>query len=151
MTPWKADDFYFWIFPKGIENGQTVRMAVGSREILITFRVSLFVPNAALVIEICWNNSDLTPSQLFRFRKAQFSGGMESTFTRMCSSQSLKPSWGARSKHKGSTRHSLLQSVSSRQLMSAPGSTSCPVHAKYRALLSLETFQWTFYLHLLCV
>lgn len=48
----KADGFYFWHFPKGIENGQTVRMAVGSREILITFRVSHDPAEPPLTVEI---------------------------------------------------------------------------------------------------
>lgn len=30
-------------FPAGVENGQTVRMSVGKKEILITFRVSRVV------------------------------------------------------------------------------------------------------------
>lgn len=53
----KADGFYLWIFPKGIDNGQTVRMAVGIKEILITFRVSLFVPSVELLIEMCCHNA----------------------------------------------------------------------------------------------
>lgn len=53
----------FGFFPKGIENGQTVRMAVGSREVLITFRVSWLVVNSVLLSELC-ANSWLSPVQV---------------------------------------------------------------------------------------
>lgn len=44
--------FIFPNFPKGIDNGQTVRMAVGSREILITFRVSVVPAQPLFTVEI---------------------------------------------------------------------------------------------------
>lgn len=153
MTACKSNDFYFWNFPIGIENGQTVRMAVGSREILITFRVSLFVLNAALLIKLCCCCIVIFPAWLH----LNCSGSGKPSFPAGWNQHSLGCVHLNRSSRPGGLSHrtgalwdahfySQYQVV---QQMSAPSLTSFPIHAKYWSLLTHGTFHWTLNFHLL--